>query len=261
MTQVPTDVSPFRLDGQAAFVTGATGGLGAAIVVALARAGADLALADLPNRRAAADALVADIVALGRRAVAIPIDVTSVASIQAAVSTAEDHLGPIGVAVANAGVNIRNPGLDLTESEWDTVLDINLKGVFFTCQAVGRRMVPRGHGSIIALASQHGVVATPRSPAYSAAKAGVVNLVRSLAVDWAPRGVRVNAVGPTFIETDLTREYLGDPDVRADIVGRIPLGRLGTPHEVAHAVVYLASPAASLVTGTCLMADGGWTAV
>ena len=261
MTQVPTDVSPFRLDGQAAFVTGATGGLGAAIVVALARAGADIALADLPNRRAAADALVADIVALGRRAVAIPIDVTSVASIQAAVSTAEDQLGPIGVAVANAGVNIRKPGLDLTESEWDTVLDINLKGVFFTCQAVGRRMVPRGHGSIIALASQHGVVATPRSPAYSAAKAGVVNLVRSLAVDWAPRGVRVNAVGPTFIETDLTREYLGDPDVRADIVGRIPLGRLGTPHEVAHAVVYLASPAASLVTGTCLMADGGWTAV
>jgi NAD(P)-dependent dehydrogenase (short-subunit alcohol dehydrogenase family) len=261
VTQVPTDVSPFRLDGQAAFVTGATGGLGAAIVVALARAGADIALADLPNRRAAADALVADIVALGRRAVAIPIDVTSVASIQAAVSTAEDHLGPIGVAVANAGVNIRKPGLDLTESEWDTVLDINLKGVFFTCQAVGRRMVPRGHGSIIALASQHGVVATPRSPAYSAAKAGVVNLVRSLAVDWAPRGVRVNAVGPTFIETDLTREYLGDPDVRADIVGRIPLGRLGTPHEVAHAVVYLASPAASLVTGTCLMADGGWTAV
>ena len=146
MTQVPAEASPFRLDGQVAFVTGATGGLGAAIVVALARAGADIALSDLPNRRAAADALVADIVALGRRAVAIPIDVTSVESIQGAVSTAEDHLGPIGVAVANAGVNIRKPGLDLTESEWDTVLDINLKGVFFTCQAVDRRMVPRGRG-------------------------------------------------------------------------------------------------------------------
>ena len=261
MTQVPAEVSPFRLDGQTAFVTGATGGLGAAIVVALARAGADVAIADLPNRTAESDALIDKIDAIGRRAVAVPIDVTSVTSIQHAVATAEDLLGPLDVAVANAGVNIRKPGLDLTESEWDSVLDINLKGVFFTCQAVGRRMVPRGHGSIIALASQHGVVATPRSPAYSAAKAGVVNLVRSLAVDWAPRGVRVNAVGPTFVETDLTRAYLGDPDVRADIVGRIPLGRLGTPQEVAHAVVYLASPAASLVTGTCLMADGGWTAV
>ena len=261
MTQAPIEDSPFRLDGQIAFVTGATGGLGAAIVVALARAGADVALADLSSRQAAADVLVADIAALGRRGVSIPIDVTSVASIEAAVSTAEDHLGPIGVAVANAGVNIRKPGLDLTESEWDSVLDINLKGVFFTCQAIGRRMVPRGHGSIVALASQHGVVATPRSPAYSAAKAGVVNVVRSLAVDWAPGGVRVNAVGPTFVETDLTREYLSDAAVRADIVGRIPLGRLGTPQEVAHAVVYLASPAASLVTGSCLMTDGGWTAI
>lgn len=261
MTQVPSGPSPFRLDGQVAFVTGATGGLGAAIVIALARAGADIALADLPTRQVASEALVADVVALGRRAVAVPIDVTSVASIHQAVADAEDRLGPVGVAVANAGVNIRKPGLELAEAEWDQVIDVNLKGVFFTCQAVGRRMVPRGLGSIIALASQHGVVATPRSPAYSAAKAGVVNLVRSLAVDWAPRGVRVNAVGPTFIETDLTREYLGDPAVRADIVGRIPLGRLGTPDEVAHAVTYLASPAASLVTGTCLMADGGWTAV
>lgn len=261
MTQTPADASPYRLDGQVAFVTGATGGLGAAIVLALARAGADVAIADLPKRTAEAHALAASVVALGRRATAIPIDVTSVASIKAAVAMAEDHLGPLEVGVANAGVNIRKPGLDLTEAEWDTVLDINLKGVFFTCQAVGRRMVPRGHGSIIALASQHGVVATSRSPAYSAAKAGVVNLVRSLAVDWAPCGVRVNAVGPTFIETDLTREYLSDPVVRADIVSRIPLGRLGTPEEVAHAVVYLAGPAASLVTGSCLMADGGWTAV
>jgi 2-deoxy-D-gluconate 3-dehydrogenase len=259
--RAPAGLSPFRLDGQVAFVTGATGGLGAAIVVALAHAGADVAVADLPNQRAAADLIVAEVIALGRRAIAVPIDVTLIATIEDAVATAEERLGPLGVAVANAGINIRKPGLDLTETEWDSVLDINLKGVFFTCQAVGRRMVPRGHGAIVALASQHGVVATPRSPAYSAAKAGVVNLVRSLAVDWAPRGVRVNAVGPTFIETGLTREYLGDPAVRADIVGRIPLGRLGTPDEVAHAVVYLASPAASLVTGSCLMADGGWTAI
>ncbi len=255
------DISPFSLRGQVALVTGATGGLGAAIVRALAAAGADIAIADLPARHAAAVPLAADVAAFGRRAVFVPLDVTDVSSINEAFARAEDGLGPLGIAVANAGVNIRKPGLDLTEAEWDTVIDINLKGVFFTCQAAGRRMVPRGHGSIVAIASQHGLVATPRSPAYSAAKAGVVNLVRSLAVDWAPLGVRVNAVGPTFVETGLTRDYLGDPAVRAEIVGKIPLGRLGKPEEVAHAVLFLASPASSLVTGSCLVADGGWTAV
>lgn len=261
MTGLPADASPFRLDGQVAFVTGATGGLGTAIVRALACAGADVAVADLPRQRPFGEALVATVASIGRRAAFVPMDVTVVQSIDDAVTSAESLLGPVEVAVANAGVNIRKQGLDLTEAEWDTVLDINLKGVFFTCQAAGRRMVPRRRGAIVALASQHGVVATPRSPAYSAAKAGVVNLVRALAVDWAPHGVRVNAVGPTFVETDLTRSYLADPAVRADIVGRIPLGRLGTPEEVAHAVTFLASGASSLVTGTCLVADGGWTAI
>ena len=256
-----TPSSPFSLSGEVALVTGATGGLGSAIARALVSAGADVVVADHPSRQAEAARLVHDLTQGGRRAVAVPLDVTNLPGIDEAFSLAEEALGPVGIVVANAGVNIRRPALEVSEADWDTVLDINLKGVFFTCQSAGKRMVPRQRGAIVAIASQHGVVATPRSPAYCAAKAGVVNLVRALALDWSPRGVRVNAVGPTFVETGLTSHLLGDDNIRQDIVNRIPLGRLGTPEEVAHAVVFLAGPGASLITGTCLLADGGWTAI
>jgi 2-deoxy-D-gluconate 3-dehydrogenase len=122
-------------------------------------------------------------------------------------------------------------------------------------------MVARGKGSIVTIASQNGVIGYPYRAAYCAAKAGVVNLTRVLALEWAAQGVRVNAVGPTFVDTPLTRVTLSNPELRSDILGRIPLGRLGTPEEVANAVLFLASPAASLITGTCLLADGGWTAI
>ncbi len=252
----------FRLDGQVAVITGASGGLGSAMARALAGAGAQLALAELPARVASARDLAAEVTATyGVRALAVPLDVTDLPGIEAAVAEVTAALGPPDVLVANAGVNIPRPALEVTEADWDSVLDVDLKGVFFTCQAVGRRMVERGRGSIVAIASQNGVIGYPFRAAYCAAKAGVVNLVRVLALEWAASGVRVNAVGPTFVETPLTRITLSDPALREDILRRIPLGRLGTPEEVANAVLFLAGPAASLITGTCLLADGGWTAI
>lgn len=252
----------FRIDGQVALVTGAAGGLGSAIARVLAGAGAHVALADLPARQEEARQLAAEIQGQHQvRAAAVPMNVTDIGSIERAVAEAEASLGPLDVLVANAGIAIRKPALELTEADWDQVLDVDLKGVFFCCQAVGRGMVARGRGNIVAISSQNGIIAMPERAAYCAAKAGVVNMVRVLALEWAARGIRVNAVGPTFVETDLTRRALADDATRSDILHRIPLGRLGKPEEVANAVLFLASPAASLITGHCLLADGGWTAI
>src|SRR5262245_25963945 len=232
-------MSDFRLDGQVALITGASGGLGSAMARAFGAAGANLALAELPARLEGAQSLADEVsAACGVRAVAVPMDVTDVAGMAAAVGEVEGALGVPDVLVANAGVNVPKPALEVTEADWDRVLDVDLKGVFFSCQAVGRRMVARGKGSIVAIASQNGVIGYPYRAAYCAAKAGVVNLTRVLALEWAEHGVRVNAVGPTFVETPLTRVTLSQPAIRDDILRRIPLGRLGTPEEVANAVLF-----------------------
>ena len=248
----------FRLDGQHVLITGAGGGLGTAMCRAFAAAGANVTVAEHPGRLDAARDLAGE---LGRsqevRTGAVAFDVTEVVSIERAFAQAEDALGPLNVVVANAGINIPKPALEVTEDDWDRVLDIDLKGVFFTCQAAGRRMVPRGQGAIVSIASQNGVIGMPNRAAYCAAKAGVVNLTRVLALEWAP-AVRVNAVGPTFVETPLTRTTLADPAIRGEILHRIPLGRLGTPDEVANAVLFLSSPAASLIpVPRCLLTEVG----
>jgi len=250
----------FRLDGQRAVVTGAGSGLGRAIAVGLAAAGADVAATELPGKEAAAAQTVRAIEALGRRGLALPLDVTDLRSIQEMAARAEAELGPVDILVNNAGINIRKPALEVMEEDWDRVLDVNLKGVFFCSQAVGRQMVARRRGAIVNVASINGVVGYYERAAYCASKAGVVNLTRVLAIEWAPYGVRVNAIGPTYIETDLTRDYLARPEVRQEILWRTPQRRTGEPHEVVGAVVFLASPAASLVTGHTLLVDGGWTA-
>ena len=220
-----------------------------------------MALGDLPDRKEAARELAHALqTEHGVRAAAVSLDVTDVPSIERAVAEAETSLGPLDVAVANAGIAIRKPALELTEEDWDRVLDVDLKGVFFTCKAAGRGMVTRKRGSIVCIASQNGLVGMEERAAYCAAKAGVINMTRVLGLEWAAHNVRVNAVGPTFVHTALTERALGDPATRQGILDRIPLGRLGTAEEVANAVLFLASPAASLITGACLAVDGGWTA-
>jgi 2-deoxy-D-gluconate 3-dehydrogenase len=251
-----------RLDGKRALVTGAGSGLGQAIAIGLAQAGADVALTELPGKEEAAAQTVQAIEAAGRRALALPLDVTRLPMIGEVVDRALGHFRRIDLLVNNAGINIPRLALDVTEEDWDRVLDINLKGPFFMAQAVARKaLVPQGGGKIVNIASQNGVIGFHHRAAYCSSKAGLVNLTRVLALEWARYHINVNAVGPTFVETPLTRPMFEDRSFYEEVISRIPLGRLGRPEDIVGAVVYLASPAADMVTGHTLLVDGGWTAV
>jgi 2-dehydro-3-deoxy-D-gluconate 5-dehydrogenase len=250
-----------RVEGKVAVVTGAGSGIGEAVALALAEAGADCVCTELPACLGRVEPVCARIRACGRRAVPLPLTLPDLDSIDALVTRTMAEFGRIDVLVNNAGVNIPRPALELTEAEWDAVLDVNLKGLFFVSQRVARQMVQAGGGRIINVASQNGVVGYFKRAAYCSSKAGVVNLTRVLAIEWAEHGINVNAVGPTFILTPLTQSTFDDPAMRADLLRRIPLGRVGRPEDVVGAVVFLASPAASLITGHTLLVDGGWTAL
>jgi 2-deoxy-D-gluconate 3-dehydrogenase len=251
-----------RLDGKVALVTGTGSGLGRAIAIGLAQSGADLALTELPDKLAAAEETAREVEKHGRRAKAVPLDVLKLPGIRECIDAALGHFGRIDILVNNAGVNVPRLAVDVTEEEWDKILDVDLKGVFFTAQAAAKKaMIPQGGGKIVNVASQMGVVGYTYRAAYCSAKAGVVNLTRVLAWEWARHKILVNAIAPTFIETPLTRPMFQDPAFREDVLSRIPLGRLGKPEDVVGAVVYLASPAADMVTGHTLLVDGGWTAV
>jgi 2-deoxy-D-gluconate 3-dehydrogenase len=247
--------------GKTALVTGAGSGLGRSIALALAEAGADVAVTELPSRIENARAVADCIRALGRKALVVKLDVTSLRSIQRAVDDVVKGFSRIDILVNNAGINIPKQALDVTEDDWDRVLDVNLKGVFFCAQAVGREMVRRGSGKIVNIASQNGVVGYHDRAAYCSSKAGVVNLTRVLAIEWAEHQINVNAVAPTFVLTPLTEKMFANPAFSNEIHRRIPLGRLGKPEDIVGAVVFLASPAADLITGHTLLVDGGWTAI
>jgi NAD(P)-dependent dehydrogenase (short-subunit alcohol dehydrogenase family) len=251
------DQPNFRLDGQVALVTGASRGIGHDLVLALAGAGATVAA----GARRSSDVvdLVMEVEAAGGRSIAVELDVTEKASIGAAVQRITDEAGQIDVLVNNAGLGFNHDAVDITEADWDAMMDVNLKGLFFITQAVARGMIDRRYGRIVSLSSQASLVGIPRHAIYSASKGGVNQLTRVLALEWSPFGVTVNAVAPTFIRTPGTAERLDDPAFAADALSRIPVGRFGTTADVAAAVLYLASPAAGLVTGTVLSVDGGWT--
>jgi len=249
----------FDLTGKIALVTGAARGLGRAISLALANAGADLALG-LRDMDTGAD-VAAEIEKLGRRALPLQMDVTHLDQISRAISDAAAHFGRLDILVNNAGGGFINLALEVPEHEFDATVGFNLKSTFFASQAAARIMVSQGGGRIVNLSSQAGHVALPTESVYCAVKAGVSHLTKCLAVEWGQYNITVNAVAPTFIATPGTEEALSDPAFRADVIERIAaLHRIGEPTEVAGAVVFLASPAASLITGQTILIDGGWTA-
>ena len=253
------DVLPdFDLSGQVALVTGASRGLGRGIAEALASSGVRVAAAGRDARLL--DELVTEIETAGGEAVATPFDVTDVESIRRAVASVVARFGRLDILVANAGLGDNRPALEVTEAEWDAMMDVNLRGLFFSCQAAARTMVGQGYGRIVTMSSQAGVVGIRDHAVYSASKGGVNMAVKVMALEWAPYGVTVNAVAPTFVYTPGTADRLDDADYLEGVVSRIPAGRVASMADIAGAVMYLASPAAGMVNGTVLLVDGGWTA-
>jgi NAD(P)-dependent dehydrogenase (short-subunit alcohol dehydrogenase family) len=249
----------FDLQGQVAFVTGAARGLGNAISLALAHAGADVVLG-LRDVRTGGD-LVRQIEAMNRRVLPLQMDILDMAQIQKAVDDAVAHFGRIDILVNNVGLGPSNLAEDVREEDFDLTVVVNLKGTFFTSQAVGRVMIRQQYGRIINLSSQAAFAALPTESIYCMTKAAISHLTKCLAVEWGQHNITVNAVAPTFIRTPGTEEALSDPAFYADTVERIAgLHRVGEPMEVAGAVVFLASPSASLITGDTILIDGGWTA-
>ena len=255
-----SDYPSFRLDGKTALVTGAARGLGRAISLALADAGADVAL----GLRVGTDAedLAAEIEGMGRRALRVQMDLLDLEQVRAAVQEVHEAFGAIDILVNNAGIGPEEAAAeDWTEADFDATFGLNVKGLFFASQAVARLMIEQGGGRIVNMSSQAGLIALPGEAIYCASKAAVSHLTKCHAVEWGRHGITVNAVAPTFIRTPGTAPALADPAFKADVEERIAaLHRIGEPVDVAGAVVYLASPAASLVTGTTLVVDGGWTA-
>lgn len=249
----------FDLTGDAALVTGAARGLGRAITLALAHAGADVALG-LRAVNTGAD-LVREIEAMGRRALPLQMDMTRRDQISRAIEAAATHFGRLDILVNNAGLGPENPAEHVREEDFDLTVAVNLKGTFFASQSAAKIMIRQKRGRIINMSSQAGFVALPTESVYCMTKAAIAHLTKCLAVEWGKYNITVNAVAPTFVRTPGTEPALADPAFHADVIERIAaLHRIGEPVDVAGAVVFLASPAASLITGHTVLIDGGWTA-
>jgi NAD(P)-dependent dehydrogenase (short-subunit alcohol dehydrogenase family) len=258
MAHIPV-LNSFRLDGKIALVTGGARGLGLTMATALAEAGADVAITgrSMGPAEAAAKTIEA---ATSRRVRAFAADVTSAGDVERLVSSIESALGPVDILVNNAGVNIRGTVDQLSEADWDSVIDTNLKGPFLVARAFGPGMVKRGWGRVVNLGSILGAVALGGRAPYASSKAGVINLTRVLALEWAGTGVTSNAICPGPFATEMNLPLLNDPVKYQEFVKKIPMGRWGELDELAGAIVFLASPASSFITGASLFVDGGWTA-
>jgi 2-deoxy-D-gluconate 3-dehydrogenase len=247
----------FDLSGRVALVTGANTGIGQAIAVALAEAGADIAAVG----RSAPDETGERVKSLGRRFLSVRADLETIAPIEAAVEAVAGGLGPIDILINNAGIIRRADALDFTEADWDAVMDVNLKSVFFLAQAVAKRMVAESRGGkIINIASMLSFQGGIRVASYTSSKSGVLGLTRLLANEWAAKGINVNAIAPGYFVTNNTEALRADAQRNADILARIPAARWGDPSDLGGAAVFLSSRAADYVHGTVLPIDGGWLA-
>jgi len=248
----------FDLTGRTALVTGAATGLGQAIAVALTTAGARVAIS---NRSGLSlDETATRCAEAGESPMSLTLDVRDLAQITEGIAAVRAALGQIDILVNNAGINRPQPGLEVDVENWDDHFNTNVRGGFFCAQAVAPQMIEQRFGRVVFISSQSGLIGIPGQPVYCASKGAIINLVRTLGVEWATHGITVNSVAPTFVETNLTRERLQQPEFRAFVLGKIPRGELATPEDIAHAVVYLASDEAGMVNCATLPVDGGWTA-
>lgn len=248
-----------ELKGKRVLVTGGSKGIGKEIALAFARLGADVMIAG--RNPADLERAVAELRGIHPESYGLQADVQDVQSIYSMVDEAIATMGGIDILVNNAGINIAKPALEVTEEDWDRVLDTNLKGTFFCSQRAGKYMVENGGGRIINIVSQMAFVGYIKRSAYCSSKGGAVQLTKALAVEWAKYGVRVNAVAPTFVQTDLTQGMLEDQAFYQDVLSRIPLGELAKVSDITGAVLFLASEMANFVTGETIKVDGGWTAI
>jgi NAD(P)-dependent dehydrogenase (short-subunit alcohol dehydrogenase family) len=254
---VEQKITDFGLSGQTALVTGASRGIGKACALAIASAGGDVILGVRQPEKCGD--VISEIEALGRRVIALPVDLSNLEQVRASIAKAEHDFGRIDLLVNNVGLGPENLAANVREEDFDLTVNINLKGTFFTTQAVARGMIARKSGRIINISSQAGTVVLKGEAIYCMSKAAINHLTRCLAYEWAPHGITVNSVSPTFIHTDGTAPALSDPDFRSHVLNHIPLGRIGEPKDVSGVVVFLASPAASLITGANILVDGGWS--
>ncbi|ALN80789.1 2-dehydro-3-deoxy-D-gluconate 5-dehydrogenase KduD [Lysobacter antibioticus] len=256
MNTDPHPRDPFGLDGTVALVTGANRGLGQAIALALAQAGADIAAVASGTM----DETAALVRGLGRRLLPLQADLSSLEPIDRIVAETIETLGAVDILVNNAGLIRRADALDFSEADWDAVMNVNLKSAFFLAQAVGRGMVARGRGKIINVASMLSFQGGIRVPSYTASKSGLAGITRLLANEWAGKGLNVNAIAPGYMTTDNTAQLRSDEARNRDILARIPAGRWGQPSDIGGAAVFLASRASDYVNGAVLPVDGGWLA-
>ncbi len=251
-------VDLFDLSGKVALVTGATRGLGEVAAKALAKAGADVVICGRDKERL--EKVSSEIRDMGRKSEGFFVDVTSKASVESASRSALDCFGKIDILVNNAGVNYRVPVLEYPEEQWDLVINTNLKGYVLFSQALAPQMIERGYGKVINMGSILGTVALPNQLAYAASKGGVNQITKVMAIEWAKKGIRVNAIGPTYFATDLNVQIRNDPERYAFINERTPMGRWGELPELEGVVIFLAAHASDFITGQTIYIDGGWTA-
>jgi NAD(P)-dependent dehydrogenase (short-subunit alcohol dehydrogenase family) len=253
-------VTNIDLTGKVALVTGGSAGIGLSIAELLCGAGASVAI--VGRRKEVLEEAESHLVKKfpNGDVFSVSADTSKVSDIKEMTARVIERFGRIDILVNNAGTNVLNYALDVTEEEWDRVMDLNTKGLFFCCQEVGKHMVKQGSGKVINMASQMGLVGLYKRAAYCTSKGGVVQLTKVLGIEWAPYNIQVNAIAPTFVETPLTRPLLENKEFYDDVIRRIPMGKLAQPEDVAGAALYLASDLSNFVTGHTLPVDGGWVA-